>query len=87
MNEKDMKELEAMMTRVVGVFSEDVQHTFELLAEGHKMLAEKLDRVEGRLSAQIDNVDQRLTVMSVGLSAHRGDTESHLNCWGVREEK
>jgi hypothetical protein len=63
-DENDMKQMEATMVRVVGVFAEDVQHKFELLAEGHKTLAEKLDRVEAKLSAQLDKVDQRLTIVS-----------------------
>lgn len=34
MDEKCLKTLETMMTRVVGVFGEEVQHKLDLLVEG-----------------------------------------------------
>jgi hypothetical protein len=56
MDQKDLKIIEAMMTRVVGVFAEDVQHKFDLLVEGQQMLGDKVDRLEGRM----DSMDLRL---------------------------
>lgn len=49
MEEQDLKQIEAMMSRVVGVFAEDVQHKFEILSEGHQLLSEKLNRIETRI--------------------------------------
>lgn len=51
MDEKDLKTIEAMMTRVVGAFAEEVQHKFDLLVEGQQMLGDKVDRLEGRMES------------------------------------
>lgn len=63
MDEKDMHEIEAMMTRVVGVFAEDVQRKFEILGEGQQMLAQRMDRLDGRMEGievRLERVEVRV---------------------------
>lgn len=49
MDEQDLKQIETMMVRVVGVFAEDVQHKLDLLVKGQQGLSERIDRPEGRM--------------------------------------
>ena len=63
----------------VGILSEDFSGKLQLVAEGHQMLSEKLDRVEERLEKKIEAV-------AVDLTAHRADTEGHKKGYMVREE-
>ncbi len=67
MDEKDLKQIESMMTRVVGVFAEDVQHKLDLLVEGQQLLSEKLDATRSELKSDIAKVDHRLTVVEARL--------------------
>ncbi len=88
MEEKELKQIEAMMTRVVGVFAEDVQHKFEILAEGQQMIIERIDRLEHRVEAVEAVVNQQsgqIKGLAVDLSAHRRDTEAHQKGWRVSE--
>jgi uncharacterized protein YydD (DUF2326 family) len=79
MDEKDLKQIEAMMTRVVGVFAEDVQHKLDLLAEGHQMLVEKkLDRVESKIDQVETTLVRKIDAVSGELGSHRRDTEAHV---------
>ena len=78
MNEKDLKQIEAMMNRAVGVFVEDVQHKFEILVEGQQMVSERIDRLEARLDERVDGVERRIDGIGADLSAHRRDTEACL---------
>ena len=47
--DNDLKQIETMMSRVVGVFPEDIQHKLDILVEGQQMLGERMDRLEGRV--------------------------------------
>lgn len=63
MDAKEMKQIETMLTRAVGVIAEDAQHKFDILAEGHKMLADKLDRTDLRIDnmeSRIDKIDSKI---------------------------
>ena len=93
MDEKDMKQIEGMLNRAVGVIIEDAQHKFEILTEGHKMLAEKLDRTDSRfdrMDSRLDRVEvnlgSKIDAVAADLTAHRCDTEAHQKGWQVREE-
>lgn len=86
MEEKDLNQMEVMMNRVVGAFVEDVQHKFEILADGQQMLSERIDRLEGRLDERVDGVEGRIDTLAADLSAHRRDTEAHRKGWSVRED-
>ena len=85
MEEKDLTQIEAMMTRVVGVFAEDVQHKFEILSEGHQLLSEKLDRVEIRIDQVESTLIKRIDALAADLYSHRSDTEAHHGVWRVKE--
>ncbi|NLV24391.1 MAG: hypothetical protein GXY54_06365 [Deltaproteobacteria bacterium] len=78
-------ELEEGFRRQIGVFAEDVQHRFDILAEGQQMLTEKLEETRLELNAEIAKVDQRVTSVAADLAEHRRDTEAHPR-YQVREE-
>jgi outer membrane murein-binding lipoprotein Lpp len=83
----------------VGIFTEDFQHKLQLVAEGHQMLAEKMDRmqkdverVDGKVDAgtaglagSIRQLDAKLDAVSSDLAAHRADTEGHKRGYAVSE--
>jgi chaperonin cofactor prefoldin len=79
LEEQDLKQIEAMMRHVVGIFAEDVQHKFEILAEGQQMLSEKLEATRTELRADIAQVDNRLTVVEARLCQRIDGVESHLD--------
>jgi len=56
MNGEDLKKIEEIFNRSIGVFAEIIQHKLDLVIEGQKMLAEKMDGVEERLGRKIDAV-------------------------------
>ena len=63
----------------IGVISENFEHESALVAEGHQMLSEKLERVESSLGLKIDKIAAEVT-------AHRADTEAHQGVYRVKEE-
>jgi hypothetical protein len=79
-----------MMTRVVGVFAEAVQHKFDLLVEGQQMLRDKVNRLEGRMDSmglRLERVELNGIVLEQKVDgvAHRQDTEAHRMGWQVSE--
>ena len=60
MDKEDIKEIEEIFVRHIGILSEGFQHKLDIVAEGHQMLSEKLDAVESRLDKRIDRVESRL---------------------------
>lgn len=56
MTDKDLEEIEKIFNRSIGVFVEIYQHKLDLVIEGQKMLAKKMDGVEERLGRKIDAV-------------------------------
>jgi vacuolar-type H+-ATPase subunit I/STV1 len=97
MDKKDIKEIEDVFARHIGILSEDFQHKLDIVAEGHQMLSEKLDRFESQLNQRIDGVEQRIVEVDVKLSkkmdavaadltAHRTDTEMHRTGYQIRED-
>ena len=88
MSGDDLKKMEEMLTRHLGVLSEDFQNKLGIVAEGHQMLAERLDRFEERVEKRMDSLEHTIMLVDVklsnkidavgaDLSAHRADTESH----------
>lgn len=72
----------------MGVLSEDFQHKLEIVIEGHQMLNEKIDRLDGRvdnLEGRLDSLEGKLDAVAADLSAHRADTEAHHGVYRVRE--
>lgn len=62
----------------VGILSEDFHHKLQLVAEGHQMLAEKVDRMR-------DEVVEKIDAVAADLAAHRADTEGHKRGYMVKE--
>lgn len=60
----------------VDVLAEHFDHKISLVAEGHRMLSEKLERVESTLALSIDRLHTEIV-------AHRTDTEAHLGAYKV----
>lgn len=58
--------------------TEDFQQGLSVVAEGHQMLSDKLDRVESGLDGKLESI-------SVKLSSHRVDTEAHGGIYLVKE--
>jgi peptidoglycan hydrolase CwlO-like protein len=65
----------------VGILSEDFQHKLQLVAEGHQMLSEKMDRMQG----EIGEIKDTVTAVAADLAAHRADTEGHKRGYMVKE--
>ena len=89
MTEGEMKTIAGMVAREIGVLMEDVQHKFDIVVEGHQMLSEKIDRVEGTLTKRIDevetNLSRRIDAVAANLSAHRADRLAHHGVYRVKE--
>ena len=78
-----------MMSRVVGVFPENIQHKLDTFVEGQQMLGERMDRLEGRVVSVEERVQQQsgqIAGSAADLRAHRRDTEAHRKGWRVRED-
>lgn len=54
------------------------QNGLAVIAEGHQMLSEKLERVESSLSLKLDKI-------AAEVAAHRADTEAHHGIYRVKE--
>jgi len=46
MTDKDLKEIEELFNRSIGVFADIFQHKLNLVIEGQKMLLGKMDEIE-----------------------------------------
>jgi len=71
--------------RRFGVLMENLDHKMDLVVEGQQMLAERLDRAESEIKAEIYKVDRRVTMLAADLAAHRTDTEVHHGIYQVKE--
>jgi hypothetical protein len=85
MNENDKRFIEELFVKqteqfqqYVGVITESFEHKMAVVAEGHQMLAEKLERVESNLGIKIDKIEAEVI-------AHRADTEAHNDMYCVKE--
>ena len=81
MTESEMKAIAAMVAREIGVLMEDVQHKFDIVVEGHQLLADKIERVDER----VERVAVRVEKIDLDLTAHRNDTEAHRGVYRVGE--
>jgi chromosome segregation ATPase len=72
------KEIKEDFRLQVGILSKDFQHKLQLVAEGHQMLSEKMDRMRDELGNKVDTVTS-------DLAAHRADTEGHKRGYMVSE--
>ena len=96
MDADDFKKIEEIFKHNMGIMSEDIQHKLDIVVEGHQMLSEKIDRLDGRmdgldgrmdrLEVRLDRVESKVDDVAADLSAHRADTEAHHGVYRVREE-
>jgi|GEM_PF-2297696 len=85
MDHDDKQFIEALFTkqteqfqRYVSAIAGNFDHKLGLIAEGHQMISDKLDRVESRLEKKLD-------ALAVDLAVHRADTEAHHGIYRVKE--
>ena len=81
MTECEMKTIAGMVAREIGVLMEDVQHKFDIVVEGHQLLADKIERVDER----VEQVAVKVEKIDLSLTAHRNDTEAHRGVYRVGE--
>jgi chromosome segregation ATPase len=62
----------------VTLHDDGYQNGLAVIAEGHQMLSEKLERVESNLGKKIDKI-------AAEVAAHRVDTEAHHGIYRVKE--
>ena len=87
---KKLKKIEEVFKHHIGILSEDFQHKQDIVAEGHQMLSEKIDRMDSRLERveeRLERVEAKVNAVSVDLSAHRADTESHRTGYRISESR
>ena len=90
MDEKEIEKIEEVFKQHIGILSEDFQHKLDIVAEGHQMLSEKIDRMDSRLERveeRLERVEAKVNAVSVDLSAHRADTESHRAGYRISESR
>ncbi|KAF0221106.1 MAG: hypothetical protein FD174_604 [Geobacteraceae bacterium] len=95
MDADDFKKIEEMFKHQVGIMSEDFQHKLDIVVEGHQMLSEKIDRLDGRmdgldgrmdrLEGRMDRLEAKVDAVAADLTAHRTDTEAHGTVYRVKE--
>jgi hypothetical protein len=85
MDEKDKRFIEELFVKqteqfqqYIGIMAENFDHKLAIVAEGHQMISEKLERVESNLGLKIDKISAEVT-------AHRADTEAHHGVYLVKE--
>jgi SMC interacting uncharacterized protein involved in chromosome segregation len=75
MNDQDFKrfeqtvftfkeEVKAEFRHQIGIQSEAFQQKLDMLVEGHRMLADKIDRVENRLDKRMDCLEHKLDAVA-----------------------
>ena len=69
----------------VGILSEDFQHKLQLVAEGHQMLSEKMDRMKDEMNGSMQSIERKIDTVATDLAAHRADTEGHKRGYVVSE--
>ena len=92
MEADDIKKIEEIFKQQIGhhigIMSEDFQHKLDIVIEGHQMLSDKIDRLDGRmdgLEGRLDRVESKVDAVAADISAHRADTETHHGVYRVKE--
>ena len=98
MDETELKKIDALFRHHIGILTEEFQHKLDIVAEGHEILADKIETAQNQLKGEIQRIDQRLTMAEANLSrkidaiyvdlaAHRDDTEKYRALYGISEKK
>ncbi|MEK6700141.1 MAG: hypothetical protein AABZ10_14005 [Nitrospirota bacterium] len=96
MEEKDFQRIEKVLGTFkeeikndfrlqAGILSEDFQHKLQLVAEGHQMLSEKMDRMKDEMNGSMQGIERKIDTVAADLAAHRADTEGHKRGYVVSE--
>jgi hypothetical protein len=73
----------------LGILNEDFQHKLDIVVEGHQMLGDKIDRVDGRMEGLEDRmggIEIKLDAVAGDIAVHRKDGEAHGAVWRVKED-
>ncbi len=79
------EEVKAEFRHQIGIQTEFYQQKLDILVEGHRMLADKIDRWAARLDQQMDCRKHKLDAVAADLTAHRADTEAHPPIFRINE--
>lgn len=85
MDENDKQFFEALFVKqkeqfqqFIDIVTENFDHKLAIVAEGHQMLSEKLERVEFNLGSKLDKLAAEVT-------AHRADAEAHHGLYRIKK--
>ncbi|MEW5801202.1 MAG: hypothetical protein AB1847_03760 [bacterium] len=70
-DENDLKKIEDIFSRHVGILAEDFQRKLDIVVEGHQLLHEKIERLERgqkELFARVDRIELTLLKMEKRLT-------------------
>lgn len=76
MTDRDYEKIGAMIARQIGVFAESVDHKFDILIEGHQMLAEQLARFRSDVEKRFECVEHKLDVTAAKVETMQGVLQS-----------
>ena len=77
--EQGLAEQSRDFERWFGIQREAFQHDLGVVAEGHQMLAEKIDRLADAMRTRSEAIER-------SLSSHKADPNAHQR-WGVAEDE
>ena len=72
-----------MIARHIGIFAESINHKIDIVAEGHQMLSEKIDRMKSDIEQRFECVEHKLDTTAVKLDA----TAAKLDAVDVRPQQ
>ena len=86
MDEKDLKKIDAMFAKHIGILVEDFQHKLDIVVEGHQVLDEKIDRVQQDVTRITTRVD-RIELITLNLQKGQKKLERGQEKLEQRQEK
>ncbi len=85
MDENDKQFFEALFVKqkeqfqqFIDIVTENFDYKLAIVAEGHQMLSEKLEKVEFNLGSKLDK-------LAIEVTAHRADAEAHPDIFPVKK--
>ncbi|ALC17393.1 hypothetical protein DSOUD_2641 [Desulfuromonas soudanensis] len=73
----------------LGIFSKGFQQKLDIVVEGHQMLGDKIDRIDGRMEGlenRTGGMEVKLDAVVSDMAAHRKDGAAHGVVWRVKED-
>jgi len=74
MDENDLKQVEDIFARHIGILVENFQHKLDIVVEGHQVLYDKIDHVQQELTGLTARVD-RIELVVLRLEQHQANLE------------